>query len=265
VEAANQFHVSVLAGGDPTLALRTTIQGLPAVRVPSGYPVVSYPLTGAHALYGTGAAMPEEPQRAPAWASESGQGFLIHCGVPAAFGADGAAGAELVRSLARYACGRLAMNYQEGPLVVKRGACVAAHALGRTVSLHGEYLDLLAPEMPLVENPALPYREPVVLKQVKLAGRAPSLLHGTHRTRVVEASPTRTRLEVDGPEGSPGVLRLFPAGMSLAAVTATDAQLNHVEIDAHVDGRTLRVRYAQRAAPIQITITWIRPEARLTK
>jgi hypothetical protein len=96
LELGNQFQVSVAAGADPAVVLEPTGVGLPALTVGSSYPVVTYPLAGAEALYKV-----KGEDAAPAWVSPSGQGAVIYCGVPAAFGADSAAGADLVRGLVK--------------------------------------------------------------------------------------------------------------------------------------------------------------------
>jgi hypothetical protein len=269
LELANQFRVSVAADADPGAALQPAVEGLPSLRVPSTYPVVSYPLAGAEPLYRTrgeeaqpGAAPGET---VPAWASVSGQGWVVYCGVPAAFGTDGVAGADLIRGLVKVACDKVRLPYAEGPIVARRGPYVVAHSLGRTMRLKGKYLDLFDPDLPLLEDPQLPYREPALYKEVRLSARVPVLLHGSHRARVLEATPWRTRLLLDGPKDTWGILRVFVAGMSLVGAEATDARGQRVEVQAQVEGPTLKVRYPQQPTGLTLTLRWIRPEARLTK
>ena len=260
LEMGNQFRVSIAAGVDPSLSFRPLAPGFPALRAGSAYRAVGYPLSGAEPLYQT-----PEPPASPAWSSAAGSGVVLFCGLPAAFGADSAAGADLVRALVRQACARVSVPYTEGPIIARRGPYVVAHALDRTVDLKGAYIDLFKQDLPLVENPRLPYREPALFKQASLLTRIPTLLHGTHRVRLLETGAGRTRLLLDGPEETPGVLRFFPAGMSLAGIQALDPNGQVVDVDAAVEGRTLRIRYPQRAQGITLTLRWIRPEARLTK
>ncbi|HEU4754616.1 MAG TPA: hypothetical protein VFU47_16020, partial [Armatimonadota bacterium] len=163
------------------------------------------------------------------------------------------------------ACARAKVPYQEGPLLAQRGSYVAGHALDRTFELKGEYLDLFHPDLPLVENPRLPYRLPALYKQVRLITRIPVLLHASHRCRVLEGTVARLRLLLDGPAGSTGTARVYPAGMSLAGVDAVDSQGQRVNVEVRIEGRTLRVRYPQSPDGLTVTLRWIRPEARLTK
>jgi hypothetical protein len=263
LELAGNFSISVAAGDDPAANLKPATPTLAPVRVPSGHAISTYALNGAQPLF----TIPESsgPDTAAVWFSPHGLGGLLYSGVPASFGADSAAGAEFVRSVVRHACVRASLEYSEGPLIARRGAYVVAHALGRTARLPGQYLDLLQAELPLVENPALPYREAALFKQVKLAGRVPTVLHASHRARVQEATAARTRIALDGPTGLRGVLRVFPAGMSLTGLDAVDAQGKAVPVDVRPDGRTLRLRYPQQSSGITLTLRWLRPEARLTK
>lgn len=261
LEVGGDFLVT-LAGGDPGATLKPALAPLAGVRVPSHYPVVTYPMTGAQPLY---TAQAGSQEITPAWVSGSGQGSVLYCGVPPSFAAESPAGAEMLRSLVRYACGRAGVEYAEGPLLVRRGPYVVAHSGGRTMSLEGQYLDLFKPDFPLVQNPQLPYREPGFYRQVRLNSRFPMVLVGTHRVRTLEANGRITRLLLDGPTGTQGLLRVFNAGMSLTGVEArtTDGQL--VNMDIRPDGRTLRIRYPQSARGVNLTLRWVRPEARLTK
>lgn len=260
LELGNQYHVGLSASDQATVALTPVGDALPPQQVTPNYSIVSYPLTGAEPLQRSGSE-----ESAPAWVSAVGNGSLIYCGLPAAYGADSTAGAELVRSLVQYACRKAQLEYQEGPVVARRGPYVIAHALGRSMQLKGQYIDLFQPQLPLVTNPQLPYREPALLKEVKLQSRIPALLHASHRARVLEQSAGRLTVALDGPEGTQGVLRVFPAGMSIAGIDATDFTANKVKVEARIEGRTLRITYPQRAAGLTLTIRWIRPEARLTK
>ena len=260
LELGNQFQVSVASGDDPAANLQPVAEGFAAQRVPSTYPVVSYPLAGAEPLFRSGSM-----ETAPAWVSAAGAGSVLYCGVPAAYGADSPAGAELVRSLVRFACGRAKVEYREGPVVAKRGPYVIAHALGRTLQLKGQYVDLFNPDLPLVRDPQLPYLEPVFYKEVRLVSRIPVLLHATHRATVLEQNAARLRVKLDGPAGTRGTLRIFPAGMSMAGIDALDSSGLKLRVEARIEGRTIRVSYPQQATGLDLTIRWIRPEARLTK
>jgi hypothetical protein len=262
VEMEGAFQISTAASADPGTSLRALNPLLPAIRLASSYPLTSYPLTGAQALYAAGEGTQEID---PVWASALDRGTLVYSGIPAEFGADSASGADFIRGLVRYACGRAGLEYAEGPLIMRRGAYVIAHSVGRTTNLEGLYLDLSKPEVPLVRDPALPYREPALLKQVKLNSKVPTVLFATHRMRLMEANHRITRLVLDGPQGSEGFLRIFPAGMTMTGMEAVDAEGHQVPVDVHPDGRTIRLRYPQQARGLNLTLRWVRPEARLTK
>jgi hypothetical protein len=260
LELGNQFRIGVAGGPDPAPSLQPVGSTLPALKVGAGYPLVSYQLSGATALYRvTG------DEGAPAWWSRAGNGYVYYCGVPAAFGADSPAGGDLVRALTRSACERQGLQYTEAALAVRRGAYVIAHALGRTTQLKGTYVDLFDPDLKLAEDPQLPYREPVLYKQVQLLSRIPLLLHATHRATLLEGSAGRMRLRLEGPRDTTGVARIYTAGMSIAGIEATDSTGRRINVDNRLDGRTLLLRYPQQTGWLTLTVRWIRPEARLTK
>jgi len=260
LEMANQFQVSVSGDAGAGVPLQPAAVGLPQVRVAASYPLVSYPLSGAEPLYRV-----QGEETAPAWAASSGAGAVIYCGVPAAFGAESTQGGELVRALVKQACARARLPYAEGPITARRGPYVIAHSLGQTVQLKGRYVDLFRPDLPLVENPQLPYRLPGFYKEVKLTSRVPVLLHGSNRARVAEGAALRTRLLLEGPRDTQGVLRIYAAGMSLTATEAVGPGGQPVAVEARAEGPTVVVRYPQNPAGINLTLRWARPEARLTK
>lgn len=263
LELSGQSRVSLSLGDDPAVNLQPIAAGLPPVRAASAYPVVSYPLAGAEPLYRIAGTPETDP--VPAFRSPIGQGAVLYYGLPAASLADSAPGANLLRELVRQACVKAGVPYTEGPLVARRGPYVVAHALGRSVQLSGQYLDLFKHELPLLENPTLPYGEPVLLKQVDLRGRTPTLLHASHRARIVESTSRTTRLTSEGPTGTWSVVRVFTAGFSLAGVEAADLSGRFVQTEARIEGTTLRVRFPQMVGGVNLNIRWNKPEARLTK
>ena len=261
LELGNGFRVSAAVGADPGVSLQPIAPGLAPLRVSADYPLVSYPVTGVDPLYKSAA-----PDTTPAWSARVGSGYLLYCGVPAAFGADSVAGSGLITSLARFAAGKVGLTYAEGPLIARRGPYVVAHSLGKAVQLKGEYLDLFHADMPLLKDPRLPLREPVLYKQVQLVTRIPVLLHASQRARLLEGTVKQMRLQLDGPKDTPGVLRIFRAGQSVASVEAVDAaNARPIPVETVVDGQTVRVRYPQSPEGMFVVIKWMRPEARLTK
>lgn len=268
LELSDGIRVSLAVGIEPA----ATLQPLPStpaelrytLRVPASFPVVSYPLAGAEPLLSLTGGPAIAAEAAPAWISPAGNGTVLYCGVPAAFGLE-AGGGDLIRGLVRLACLKAALPYQEVPLVAHRGAYVIAYSLGRAMDLKGRYIDLFNPDLPLVENPRLSYLDPHLFKEVKGLGRIPGLLHATHRARVVEATVARLRLLLEGPQGAPGTARIYAAGMSLERLEATDENGKSVPVEVRLEGTTLRVRYTQSPSGVNLVLRWIRPEARLTK
>ncbi len=259
LELSNQYRVEI-ASGDLSTDLEPAVSALPKLSLSPSHPVVSYPIAGAEALYRlTG------QEALPAWTAPSGQGRVVYSGVPAAFCADTPRGSELVRGLVKLACDRANLPYVEGPLIARRGPYVIAHSLGRTLNLKGAYLDLTDPDLGIVEDPQLPYKEQGLYKALPTRVRIPTLVHASHRARVFETAALRTRLRFDGPQGTRGVARLLSAGMSLAEVTATDASGGPQPVETRIEGATVRLRYPQLPNGLTVTLRWSKSEERLTK
>ena len=91
------------------------------------------------------------------------------------------------------------------------------------------------------------------------------MLFATHRARTLESNAGRTRVILEGPAGTEGFVRIFPAGMSLTGVEARATDGRFIPVQVRPDGRTLKVRYPQEPRGLNLTLRWIRPEARLTK
>lgn len=279
VELGNQFQVAAATGDDPTVALEPTGAPVPApaaagatsngsapasaltpVSAASRYPLVTYPLSSAQPLLKV-----KGEDSAAAWVSPHGSGALIYCGLPAAYFADSRQGGDLLRGLVRSACERARVPYTEGAMIGRRGPYVIANGLGKSINLKGQYLDLFHPDLPLVQDPQLPYGHAAFYKTARLTGGVPGVLHGTHRVTVLNATATQTKLQLDGPEGTTGVLRIFPAGNSLSGVDAIAPLGKKVEVEAKIEGPTVLVRYPQSARGITLTLRWNKAEARLTK
>ncbi|MFN3650203.1 MAG: hypothetical protein ACK47B_11545 [Armatimonadota bacterium] len=249
LELGNQFLVSV-APAESLPTLEPARKPLPSLTVPVTYPLVRFPATGAKPLYHG------SKSELPAWTSPVGKGSLLYCGLPAAFMADSADGATLLRALTRLACEEAGLKYAEGPLVTRRGPYVIAHAQGRPVRLRGRYLDLFDAELKLLENPLLPPDEPVLLKAVRSSGKLPALLHASRKTRVVERTATALRLTASGPEGTTGVVRVDPAGRQLHSAQATNPQGRRVPVEALEESGTVLVRYPLSPQELAITLRW---------
>lgn len=258
VDLGNQFQVTVAVGEPPQVKLRTTIASLKSLEVPRRYPVTSYPLLLGQPLY----QIEDDPARGVAWASPSGQGRVLFCGLPAAFGAETAAGADLVRSLVRLSAKRYAkMPYhRRSAWIVRRKPYVIAAGLTGRTKLRGVYLNLLDPEMPLLDEIEVARGEVAILKDVRdlMRGNVPRVLHATHRARVVASNQLVTEIRLAGPEGSPGILRLFPANKTLREHRAIDADGKPVEVEIVRQARTLLVRYPQKAKGFKLTLRWTR-------
>jgi hypothetical protein len=256
LEIGGSCRVGIARGVDPLPRLRGP--GGRSVALGSELPIVLYPLTGARPLVTVG-------EDAVSWLSPCGAGWLLYCGVSPAFAAGSAEGAECFRDLVRAACEQVRISPVEGPLIVRRGSLVMAHAFGRTARLAGSYLDLLKPGQPLVRNPALPYRLPALFREVRMQGRTPAVIHATHRCRVEESDANRTRLTVEGPEGTRGMICLFAAGQTASALEATAVDGRVVAASLRAEGGLVRVETPLAPRGIMLTLKWSRPEARLTK
>ncbi len=258
VEAANQYEISIADEQTPERRLTGAPSESFSVGVSAEYPVVTYPAAAAQALYSAG-------NQSVVWKAPVGAGLLVYSGLPASFFADSPGGGELLRRLVRVGAEAEKLPYGEGPIIQRRGPYFIGWSAGQAVEQKGLFLDLFDPDLAVRRNPWLPYRDPVLWKEVKPNGKAPSLLHAAHRARVLEASPARMRLQLEGPEGGKGIARIGLWAMTLASVEAVDAAGRPVRVEATIESPTLRLRYPLTPGGITVTFRWMPMEERLTR
>lgn len=150
-----------------------------------------------------------------------------------------------------------------GHLCVKRGPFVIVRAGAKAAQLKGTFVNVMDPQFPLVKDLTLPPGSGGVFRDVTeiLSGSGqdagkPCVLHATHR--LIEAKSDRggLRTVVRGPAETPGLMRIFTAGKSLAGLTARDPAGNQREVRWTEEGGTLLVRFPNEPAGITLEARW---------
>ena len=87
--------------------------------------------------------------------------------------------------------------------------------------MKGQYVDILAWDIPLLENPVIEKGTPRILLDVskKVETGSPALLFASHRCREETAGKGRIEFIVEGPERIPTVARLFPGNRQLKSLS----------------------------------------------
>jgi len=147
-----------------------------------------------------------------------------------------------------------------GAFCLRRGPYVVAHAGAQPLELAGRFIDVLAPELPLLDGIRLErdasglYRDVTpIMNPVGGEPGPPCVLHTTHRLMRQSCEGGVLELAIRGPAGTPGVARVFTGGRGVEQVAAG------VE-----DGRSLPVRYQVEGPTLVVTFPNEPSGARLT-
>jgi len=166
---------------------------------------------------------------------------------------------KLARSKAKTAGEFAAPGY----LCVKRGPFVIARAGAEATKLSGTFINVLDPGFPLVRDVTLAPGSGGVFRDVteitsgsgKEAGK-PCVLHTTHRLMEAKSDRAGLRVVVRGPAETPGVLRIFTAGKSLASLTARDLGGGQREVRWTEEGGTVLAQFPNEPAGLIIEVRW---------
>ncbi len=264
LELDGPFSLLVGQGIEPWQTLKPSLSELQPVRVPVRHALTYYPLFGATPLWQVSEDV------VPGWRSVVGAGSVIFCGVSPAWAAESRDGLAWLRGLARFAAQKAEISNLAGGLLVRRGPYLVGHSLERKLTIAGQFVDLLDPELRLLEGPDVPLRAPILWKEIPAPARLAQVAFARHRSRTLEQGNLLTTVETSGPVDTPGCVIIQMGGMGLAGIRVTD-ELGTVLPPAEVKlstvavGRVLRATYRQCRPRVRVTFRWNKPEERLTK
>ncbi len=240
----NQFLVEAASGQDfsPWLFKRSAKNSLtkdfPQIVVPASTKITSY-TTAAPEIYSanvTGKAFFEH---------KSGKGKLVFVGIQPEFFASSAISANLLRALVRYSCESAGLKYKEsGFFSLKRGRYQITRTLSASHGIQGRYIDILSPELQLVENITMPPNSVSLLYNItNIANNHPQLLFCSSKVEQLIEQSGKTYMMVSGPTNVKAVARIWRAGRKLVRSEAFSANGEKLELETRVDGETVFIKH----------------------
>lgn len=257
VDMGNQFEVSV--SGQPWRG-RALVRANPAhARLPARFALnplstitVTDPTRGAEVL------LKDEASGKPVvWCQSLGKGGVLVCAVPPEMFASSREGGDLLRALVRLCAERGQIAYTEtGNMVLKRGNYTIVRCFERGITLRGSYVNVLQPDLPVVNNPSVPAGGWAIFKAVPERPGAPAIWHATARITHLQTNDRTTAFFIKAPSGTTAAIRLHTAGKTPARVCAWESSGNAVEVSTRTEGHSLLLKFSNHAEGVGVRIDW---------
>jgi hypothetical protein len=150
---------------------------------------------------------------------------------------------------------------QPGFFCLKRGPFLVVHAATKPFELAGQFIDVLDPDLPLIQRISLKpgdsglYRDVAeILNAREASSNQPRVLHCTHRLMAEKWSRDGGRLLIRGPSQTPAIVRLAADGGSAPRVTASNVAGDPVAVDVRVENRTVALRFPNDPGGVSLEI-----------
>jgi hypothetical protein len=181
-----------------------------------------------------------------------GEGTVTYCGLPPeTFTQSGEMDDLLPRLLLKAPAPSPFMETRRGPYL-------AARSLeGGEYRAEGQFVDLLTPDLALLEQVELGPDECVFLKDWSglSEGDDPGLIAASSHVALQRAEGNTLTFLLQGPEGTPGVARIWLAGGDVQSVEAVDPAGEPVGITQAMERGTLRLDYPGRPLGVAVRVT----------
>jgi hypothetical protein len=254
VEIGNQYQISASSvAPDRTRTFRPRSQGrdLGRWQLPATQKFVTYDGSGADVLLA-------DDREALILERRAGRGRVVFCGLAPSYFVGSEAGDEHLRALVRRLVQGAGQRYVERPYIkLRRGDYVIARTFDEKLHIKGAYVDVLKPDLPVLDGLRL---NPDQLAVLKTAGtrdtEAPRLLHSSSCVEWRSEAPERTRLIVSGALGVRGACRIATAGRKLATSRATAATGREPDLVVRSDGDSVLLTYENLPNGMAIDIAW---------
>lgn len=254
VEIGNQYWISassVAPNRARTFRPGDRGRGLDRWELPMAQAFVTYDGSGADVLLG-------DDQDALVLEKGLGKGRVVVCGLPPRYFAGSEAGDRHLRALARRLVIAAGHRYVEKPYIrLRRGDYVIAKTFDGELRIGGTYVDVLKPDVPVVDDVRLGPDELTVLKAVPPRdAKSPRLLHSSSCVEWKSEEADRTRLIVSGPLGVKGVCRIATGGRELAKINAVAATERSADVQATAAEDSALLTYENLPNGMAIDIKW---------
>ncbi len=210
------------------------------------------PPSGANVLYR------ESTQNAPVvWEAPAGRGTVLFAGVSPGYLSATVQSSRWLRWLAQRAFEKTGGTYRETAYFrITRGPYTAVRTLGRELTVDGRYVDLLNPELPVVEDPLVPPHAVALLQDVGDLGQTPAILAVSGRLRARHEDARTSSLFVRAPAGTQGVARLWTGGRRLLGAKGYTVSGAPLPVSYQVEGDTVALRYPNQPDGAVVRAVW---------
>ncbi|MHB1459050.1 MAG: hypothetical protein ACYC0V_19260, partial [Armatimonadota bacterium] len=201
----------------------------------------------------------EETDYSPFFEQKFGKGDVIFVGAAAKHFASSKEGADQLRSIVAYGCGKAGLLYKEtGYLGIRRGKYTAVHSFDKPYQFTGTFVNILDPDIGVQMNPIIPIGGRCVLSDVTklMNDSTPRILISSDR---IEASLERaniTSMLLTGPLKTKGVARISFAGKEIQSVKAMDSSGKEKAVFYREDEGSLFLRYDSLPEGVLLKINW---------
>lgn len=223
-----------------------------SLRLRPGYPVTLYQAPpGAKALYSVADGAPA------VWEARVGQGNLTFIGIAPGYLTASAQTSRWMREVVKRAFNQAGGEYAESSsFIIRRGPYVGLRALGREAQLDGRYVNLLDPELSIVEDPTVSPRNVGLYFTVGRPPRSPRLLALSGRLRSKAEQRGVTAFTAQAPANTTGAARVWTGRRKLAGVKAFDLWGESVPVRVTPEEQSILVTYPNNPQGVIVRIGW---------
>lgn len=254
LDIENGYLVRAAPGLPPAPALHSTGEPvdprLASIPIAAGYAATSRPVpNGATPLYrksGSGETL--------VWEWKSGSGNLLYAGVSPGLLTATAQTDRWMRALASRALKAAGGTYAEATAFVsRRGPYVAVRTLSAEKELTGRYVNLLDPQLPILEDPVIPERSGAFL--VEAPKTAARLLAAAGRVTGLREGADGVGFAAKGPAGTWGAARIQCGSRKVLGAKAMDLLGRVVSVSVERSGSTVLVRYPNSPSGVAVRVS----------
>jgi hypothetical protein len=188
-----------------------------------------------------------------------GRGTVIVDSRPGSYFAESKESADELRAIVSHACEKAGVAYSERHyMMVRRGRYVAARSFDKPVTIRGQYLNVLDPELEFVTNPKVAVGDLAVYADVRamLADKKPRMMLSSSRLEAKSESADLTSVLLSGPLNTRGVVRFSTDGRSPKSVEALGIDGKPVAFEQKVQQGTLLVSHDGLPDGVVVRVEW---------
>ena len=219
--------------------------------------VYSYNAPSAHWIYG------DDGKNLPViFEQKVGAGLLLFVGIPPHFLVRSAVGADIIRAISRYLGARAGVSYEvRNQLSVRRGPYRIVYATRDEVALEGNFIDLLAPKLPLIMRKNLNAEQYAFLYEINPLPNQIEILYSSSIIENTVQGADRTSFKASGPFKTVGVVTIYSPDLAPSAVSATDGVTGSNLLTDWIwneNGRALTIEYnhAPNRNRVDVLVEW---------